>query len=73
MGLRRRDYWKRWGGMSQVPASANNGKIPSTIKRWRDNNGGTHAVMTDMYIPKGVDVDKEIFTLIFDSVRVPSF
>lgn len=39
----------------------NSGKIPSTIQRWRENNGGTHAVLTNMYIPKGVDVDKEIF------------
>ncbi|KAK2759065.1 hypothetical protein FQN54_003164 [Arachnomyces sp. PD_36] len=39
----------------------NGGKIPSTIQRWRESNGGTHAVLTNMYIPKGVDVDKGIF------------
>ena|SRR2546421_9089972 len=28
----------------------NAGKIPSTIKDWRDKNGGTHAVMTAVFI-----------------------
>ncbi|KAF8270740.1 hypothetical protein EI94DRAFT_1570454 [Lactarius quietus] len=27
---------------------ANAGKVPSTIKQWRDANGGTHAVMADV-------------------------
>ncbi|EMF14896.1 uncharacterized protein SEPMUDRAFT_146927 [Sphaerulina musiva SO2202] len=30
----------------------NAGKIPSSIKAWRDANGGTHAVMADAYIKK---------------------
>ena len=39
----------------------NAGKIPSSIKQWRDNNGGTHSVMAVMYIPKGVAPDAQIF------------
>lgn len=30
----------------------NAGKVPSTIKNWRDANGGTHAVMADVYVKK---------------------
>ena len=30
----------------------NAGKVPSSIKRWRDSNGGTHAVMADVYVKK---------------------
>lgn len=26
--------------------------IPSTVKAWRNANGGTHAVMADVFIPK---------------------
>jgi len=26
--------------------------IPTTIKNWRDANGGTHAVMADVYVKK---------------------
>ncbi|PWY91882.1 hypothetical protein BO94DRAFT_461369 [Aspergillus sclerotioniger CBS 115572] len=39
----------------------NAGKVPSTIKEWRDNNGGTHAVMATMYIDKGTNPDDETF------------
>ena len=38
----------------------NAGKIPSTIKQWRDKNGGTHAVIGVMYIPVGTDPDGEV-------------
>ncbi|KAF2726657.1 hypothetical protein EJ04DRAFT_173934 [Polyplosphaeria fusca] len=31
----------------------NAGKIPSSIKDWREKNGGTHAVMGTMYVKKG--------------------
>lgn len=30
----------------------NAGKIPSSIKTWRESNGGTHAVMTSIFIKK---------------------
>ncbi|KAK9581697.1 hypothetical protein V6Z93_008900 [Aspergillus fumigatus] len=39
----------------------NAGKIPSTIKEWRDNNGGTHAVIATMYIEKGSEPDDNAF------------
>lgn len=39
----------------------NAGRIPSTIRAWRDNNGGTHAVMGVMYIEKGSAIDKNVF------------
>jgi hypothetical protein len=31
----------------------NAGKVPSTIREWREKNGGTHAVMGVMYVKKG--------------------
>ena len=31
----------------------NAGKVPSTIRQWREKNGGTHAVMGVMYVKKG--------------------
>lgn len=31
----------------------NAGKVPSSIKDWREKNGGTHAVMGTMYVKKG--------------------
>lgn len=31
----------------------NAGKVPSSIKRWRDANGGTHAVMASAFVKKG--------------------
>ncbi len=31
----------------------NAGKVPSSIKQWRDQNGGTHAVMADVLVKKG--------------------
>ena len=30
----------------------NAGKVPSSIKDWRQANGGTHAVMTSIYVKK---------------------
>ena len=27
-------------------------KIPSSIKQWREKNGGTHAVMANVYVKK---------------------
>ena len=30
----------------------NAGAVPSSIKRWREKNGGTHAVMADVLIKK---------------------
>lgn len=33
----------------------NAGKIPSSIKNWREANGGTHAVMADVYVKKDGD------------------
>jgi len=35
----------------------NSGKIPSTVRDWRDKNGGTHAVMGVMYVKKNGGVD----------------
>jgi hypothetical protein len=35
----------------------NAGKVPSTIREWREKNGGTHAVMGVMYVKKGGSVD----------------
>lgn len=37
----------------------NNGRIPSSIKDWREKNGGTHAVMTTIQIKKGA-TEKEV-------------
>lgn len=37
----------------------NAGKIPSTIKDWRDKNGGTHAVIAVMHIPVGTEPDSK--------------
>jgi hypothetical protein len=31
---------------------ANAGKVPSSIKQWREKNGGTHAVMATSYVKK---------------------
>lgn len=39
----------------------NAGKIPSSIRLWRDANGGTHAVMATLYIPRGVQPCATIF------------
>lgn len=39
----------------------NAGKIPSSIKAWREANGGTHAVITTMYIPVGEEANKTNF------------
>ena len=35
----------------------NAGKIPSSVKQWRDSNGGTHAVMGSMRVKKGGTAD----------------
>lgn len=34
----------------------NAGKVPSTIRDWREKNGGTHAVMGTMYVKKNGSV-----------------
>lgn len=41
--------------MFQIQPNA--GKVPSTIREWREKNGGTHAVMGVMYVKKGGSVD----------------
>lgn len=41
----------------------NAGKVPSSIKQWRDVNGGTHAVMATSYVKKDgtkEDVEKAL-------------
>ncbi|PGH07902.1 hypothetical protein AJ80_07942 [Polytolypa hystricis UAMH7299] len=38
----------------------NAGKIPSTIKAWRDKNGGTHAVIAVMHVPVDTEPDAEL-------------
>lgn len=35
----------------------NAGKVPSSIREWRDKNGGTHAVMGSMLVKKGGTVN----------------
>jgi hypothetical protein len=35
----------------------NAGKIPSTVREWRDKNGGTHAVLGTMLVKKGGSKD----------------
>jgi hypothetical protein len=39
----------------------NAGDIPSTIKRWREKNGGTHAVIGTMHIQKDKEPDARDF------------
>ena len=35
-------------------------KIPSSIKQWREKNGGTHAVMANVYVKKdGTEEDAQ--------------
>lgn len=36
----------------------NAGKVPSSIKDWREANGGTHAVMTSIYVKKGANKEE---------------
>ena len=53
----------RWDFDGEVEASGivynkfqvqpNAGKVPSTIREWREKNGGTHAIMGVMYVKKG--------------------
>ncbi|KAK2766229.1 hypothetical protein FQN54_007745 [Arachnomyces sp. PD_36] len=62
-GIVTRDDGKEYHRFQLQP---NAGKIPSTIKEWRDKNGGTHAVITTMFIEKGVQPDEEVFE---DAVR----
>lgn len=40
---------------------SNAGDIPTTIKRWREKNGGTHAVIGTMHIQKGKEADARDF------------
>ena len=30
----------------------NTGKVPSSIKRWREDHGGTHATMASAFVKK---------------------
>ncbi|RAL03196.1 uncharacterized protein BO80DRAFT_423157 [Aspergillus ibericus CBS 121593] len=39
----------------------NAGKIPSTIKDWRDKNGGTHAVIAVMHLPTNKEPEADEF------------
>lgn len=57
-GIVKKDDGKEYHKYQLQP---NAGKIPSTIKVWRENNGGTHAVMATMYIEKGTDPDDDTF------------
>lgn len=45
-------------GMPQFQLQPNAGKIHSTIKQWRDKNGGTHAVIGVMYVPDVTDPEE---------------
>lgn len=63
-------YGVRWDGVithddgkeyHKYQLQPNAGKIPSTLKEWRDKNGGTHAVITTMYIEKGIQPNEEVF------------
>jgi hypothetical protein len=38
----------------------NAGKIPSTIKEWREKNGGTYAVIAVMHIPVDTEPSAEV-------------
>lgn len=40
------------GTYHKFQLQANAGKVPSSIKQWRDANGGTHAVMATGYVKK---------------------
>jgi hypothetical protein len=44
----------------------NAGDIPAPLKRLREQNKGTHAVIGVMYLPHGVELDGEGFTTGFD-------
>nr|POE94650.1 hypothetical protein CFP56_16887 [Quercus suber] len=46
----------------------NAGNIPSTLKRWREANGGTHAVIGVMYIEQGKEVDGDDFVAAADAM-----
>ena len=38
----------------------NSGNVPASIKQWREKNGGTHAVMADVFVKKdGTQQDVE--------------
>lgn len=41
------------GVYNKFQMQPNAGKIPSSIKQWRESNGGTHAVMADALVKKG--------------------
>lgn len=40
------------GVYNKFQMQPNAGKVPSSIKRWRDANGGTHAVMASAFVKK---------------------
>jgi len=45
------------GTYNKFQMQPNAGKIPSSIKDWREKNGGTHAVMASVYVKKGGSKD----------------
>lgn len=49
----------------------NAGKVPSSVRQWRDSNGGTHAVMGSMLVKKGGTKDdvKEAFAEFQDAFK----
>ncbi|KAN0118954.1 hypothetical protein V8E52_004726 [Russula decolorans] len=49
----------------------NAGKVPSTIKKWREENGGTHGVMADVFVKKDGTKDdvEEGLTAAIDKVK----
>ncbi|KAL8934917.1 MAG: hypothetical protein Q9211_004982 [Gyalolechia sp. 1 TL-2023] len=59
------------GVYNKFNVQPNAGKIPSTFKAWRDENGGTHAVMTVAMVKKnGTKTDVEMaLTESADAVR----
>lgn len=49
----------------------NAGKVPSSVQQWRENNGGTHAVMGSMLVKKGGTKDdvKQAFSQFQDAFK----
>lgn len=38
--------------LNKFQVQPNSGKVPSSVKEWREKNGGTHAVMGTLYVKK---------------------
>jgi hypothetical protein len=45
------------GVYNKFQMQPNAGKIPSSIKQWREANGGTHSVMASAYVKQGGSKD----------------